>query len=96
MTAKQAIVPNRRQARQFSTSAEIVAALGGTSAVAEALGLVPSAVSQWKRAGIPPARWVALESLARALAVPGITVASLSALAPPPAGLAAPSAEARP
>lgn len=79
--------------RQTGTGAElgaagmcvdtVINALGGTSSVALSLGLSPGAISQWRLYGIPPRRWCPLEALARSLAVPGITVASLAALPPP-------------
>lgn len=46
------------------TWASIIAALGGTGEVAEALSLSPSIVSGWKTRGIPGPRWAAVARLA--------------------------------
>ena len=44
--------------------------LGGTGAVATALGLLDSTVSGWRDRGIPPARWPSIVKLAESLGKP--------------------------
>lgn len=47
------------------TTADAIEALGGTNAVAEALGVVPSAVRNWRRLNaFPPRHHIALSDLA--------------------------------
>lgn len=65
----------------FATVDDIIDALGGTGAVAQARGLTPSTVSSWrKRQSIPGDRWMDLAELARERGVAGVTVESLAAL----------------
>jgi hypothetical protein len=50
----------------MNTASEIVTALGGTVAVANALDLTPSTVSSWKTSGSIPRWWMpGLEAFAR-------------------------------
>lgn len=61
--------------------AEIIEALGGTGAVARTLGLPESTVSSWKgRHSIPGEHWAALEDMAKATSVDGVTAAGLASL----------------
>ena len=54
---------------------EILAVLGGESAVAGMLGCGPSSVSNWKSRGLPKGRWVDLVTLGRERGVrPAITL----------------------
>lgn len=52
--------------RKRCSHAEIVEALGGMTALGQALGLNPMAVAQWKQPdrGIPPWYWPRIERLA--------------------------------
>lgn len=62
----------------------IIVALGGTGAVAGALGQSDSTVSGWQspdRRGIPASHWSALVALASERAVPGVTLEVLAELA---------------
>lgn len=62
----------------------IIVALGGTGAVAAALGQSDSTVSGWQspeRRGIPAAHWSAIVALACDRSVPGVTLEVLAALA---------------
>jgi transposase-like protein len=53
---------------------DLIQALGGTTAVAKALSVNPSVVSNWRRrASVPADHWPALVDLATALKVPDIT-----------------------
>ncbi|WP_375284862.1 carph-isopro domain-containing protein [Sphingobium yanoikuyae] len=57
-------------------AAEIVEALGGTVAVANALGIAPTTVSSWKKAGrIPPWRVPVIRQMAEksSIALPDIS-----------------------
>jgi len=61
----------------------VIDKLGGTKAVAEALGLSPSTVSCWRaedRRGIPSAHWLALSRLAADKGVSEITLEALAEL----------------
>lgn len=54
----------------MTNAANIIAALGGTSAVARELDMPPSTVSSWKSgAGIPRWRMAGIEALAQKLGV---------------------------
>ena len=47
------------------TAAEAIEALGGTGALATALGVVPSAVRNWRRVGVfPPRLHIAITEMA--------------------------------
>lgn len=59
----------------------IIVALGGTGAVAEALGQWDSTVSGWQTRGIPATRWSALVALASERGVAGVTLEALADLA---------------
>ena len=62
----------------------IIVALGGTGAVADALGQSDSTVSGWQspeRRGIPAAHWAAIVALAASLGKPEITLEALADLA---------------
>jgi len=48
----------------MTAAGKIIDVLGGTSAVARALGAPPSTVSSWRKNGIPHWRWAALHDLA--------------------------------
>jgi hypothetical protein len=48
---------------------ELLQALGGETAVADMLGVGPSAVSNWKARGLPKARWVDFVILGREVGV---------------------------
>jgi DNA-binding transcriptional regulator YdaS (Cro superfamily) len=58
---------------------DLIQALGGTTAVARALSVNPSVVSNWRgRQSIPSEHWPAIVDLAIALKVPDITFETLS------------------
>jgi hypothetical protein len=59
---------------------ELVSDLGGLSVVADELGCVVSAVSNWHRQGIPPRHWPKLIRMAEARNVAGVTLEALEAL----------------
>lgn len=62
---------------------DIIDALGGTKAVADALGLSLSTVSSWRtkdRNSIPADRWLEIAALARDLGTNGITLETLAVL----------------
>jgi hypothetical protein len=64
-----------RTPKKVTESAQIIDALGGTSAVSAACQTSESAVSNWKaRNSIPSARWPAVIRLATAQSVPAITL----------------------
>lgn len=70
----------------FGSVDEIIDALGGTKAVAEAMGTNLSVVSSWRgRRSIPADRWFALVGLAADLGVPDLTFESLAVLHAKPA-----------
>lgn len=48
---------------------QLISALGGETAVADLLGVGPSAVSNWKARGLPKARWVDFVILGREVGV---------------------------
>ena len=56
-------------------------ALGGTGAVAGALGQSDSTVSSWRTRGIPAGHWAAVVALASDLGKPEITLGVLADLA---------------
>ena len=58
---------------------DIIAALGGTTKVAAALGVDPPVVSNWRERGIPPKRWPALLDLAKRNKVKEVTFERLAA-----------------
>jgi hypothetical protein len=55
----------------------IIDQLGGTSAVAKALGCNPGRVSRWRSGGIPPVRYPAVVKLAKRFGSPEITLEAL-------------------
>lgn len=59
----------------------IIVALGGTGAVANALGQSDSTVSSWRSRGIPAGHWAALVSLAAERDVREVTLEVLAGLA---------------
>jgi hypothetical protein len=61
-------------------SEAIIVALGGTGAVAGALGQSKSTVSSWRTRGIPAGHWAAVVALASERGVPGITLEVLADL----------------
>lgn len=63
------------------TSDSIIDALGGTGAVAEALGQSDSTVSSWRLRGIPAAHWSSVVSLAAEHNVADVTLELLAELA---------------
>jgi hypothetical protein len=58
--------------------AKLIEDLGGTTAVAEALGAEPPVVSNWRTRGIPPKRWPALVEFAKKSKIQGITFERLA------------------
>lgn len=70
------------------SAGEIIDALGGTKAVADALGLSLSTVSSWRtedRNSIPSGRWLAIVEMAQSLGVNGITLEGLATMHTRPA-----------
>lgn len=63
----------------FDSPGSVIDALGGTSAVAEALHIEPSAVSAWRQSRIPPGRYAALETLGGRVGV-AVTMQALAEL----------------
>jgi acid phosphatase family membrane protein YuiD len=59
----------------------IIVALGGTGAVAAALGQSDSTVSSWRTRGIPAGHWAAVVALAASLGKSDITLEVLAGLA---------------
>jgi hypothetical protein len=55
-------------------TAAIIAALGGNQAVADELGLYPSAVSMWRTTGIPTKRCLELYEMAKRVRAKRITL----------------------
>ena len=55
----------------------LIDALGGTGAVARAIGCHPGRVTRYRSAGIPPARFPAVVALARRVGVRGVTYQTL-------------------
>lgn len=65
----------------FGSVDEIIDALGGTKAVAEAHGVNLSVVSSWRfRRSIPADRWRDIVALAEARGVEGLTFETLAVL----------------
>lgn len=62
--------------------AKLIEDLGGTTAVAKALGADPPVVSNWMTRGIPPRRWPALVEFAKKSKVQGVTFERLARLQP--------------
>ena len=70
--------------RSMTTWKSIIVALGGTGAVAGALGESDSTVSGWQtppRRGIPARHWAAIVALAAEREVSGVTLEVLADLA---------------
>jgi hypothetical protein len=65
----------------MDSSETIIVALGGTGAVAAALGKSDSTVSSWRTRGIPAGHWAAVVALAAEREVSGITLEILADLA---------------
>jgi DNA-binding transcriptional regulator YdaS (Cro superfamily) len=57
----------------------IIDQLGGTYAVAHAVGCNPSNVSRWRKVGIPPERYPVIVKLARRHALAEVTLETLYA-----------------
>lgn len=51
--------------RCVKSANEVIDVLGGTTAVANALGVTPTVVSNWRSRGLPPETYVALISMLR-------------------------------
>jgi DNA-binding transcriptional regulator YdaS (Cro superfamily) len=62
----------------MSDGADIIDKLGGTTKVAEGLGINPPVVSNWRERGIPPKRWPAILGLAKRNKVKGVTLDRLA------------------
>jgi hypothetical protein len=61
------------------TPTEIVAALGGPTAIARPLGIRPDTVCRWRnRGGIPCEYWAGLVELAKAKRVTSVTLEMLA------------------
>lgn len=58
--------------------AKLIEDLGGTTAVAKAIGADAPVVSNWLTRGIPPKRWPALVDLAKKNRVQGVTFERLA------------------
>lgn len=65
----------------MDSSESIIVALGGTGAVAGALGQSDSTVSSWRTRGIPAGHWAAVVALAVDLGKSDVTLEVLAALA---------------
>jgi hypothetical protein len=59
----------------FKTASEIIEAFGGTFALARAAGVSPKTVSNWKKNGLPSARFPDLEPLLRSQGIKADTSA---------------------
>ena len=59
------------------TGAEIIEAFGGRQSMATLTGADPTAVTMWRRNGIPAKYWHVLVDHARQLRLPGVTFATL-------------------
>lgn len=64
------------------TGPEIIEAFGGRRSMAALTGADPSAVTQWRRNGIPAKYWHVLVDHARRHRIAGITYDSLKATKP--------------
>jgi DNA-binding transcriptional regulator YdaS (Cro superfamily) len=60
----------------------ILTAIGDYKAIAKRLGVHPTSVIRWRSEGIPPEYWPALCRMARALHVPGVTIALIETTSP--------------
>ena len=68
----------------FTHPTQVIAKLGGTVAVADALKRPYTTVHSWQQRGwIPPAAWVDLVEVARANRVKGVTFDALAAIPKP-------------
>lgn len=65
----------------MDNSEAIIVALGGTGAVAGALGQSDSTVSSWRTRGIPAGHWAAVVALAAERGVSDVTLEVLAVLA---------------
>lgn len=65
----------------MDNSEAIIVALGGTGAVAGALGQSDSTVSSWRTRGIPAGHWAAVVALAAERGVSDVTLEVLAGLA---------------
>jgi hypothetical protein len=65
----------------MDSSEAIIVALGGTGAVAGALGQSDSTVSSWRTRGIPAGHWAAVVALAVERGVNDVTLEVLAVLA---------------
>jgi hypothetical protein len=65
----------------MDSSEAIIVALGGTGAVAGALGQSDSTVSSWRTRGIPAGHWAGVVALAASLGRSDVTLEALAALA---------------
>jgi hypothetical protein len=66
-----------RPMNSLESAAEIIEAFGGTFALARAAGVSPKTVSNWKKNGLPAARFPDLEPLLRLNGIaPAITAFS--------------------
>jgi DNA-binding transcriptional regulator YdaS (Cro superfamily) len=59
----------------LATAAEIIEAFGGTFAFARATGVSPKTVSNWKKNGLPAARFPDLEPFLRSQGIKAATSA---------------------
>jgi hypothetical protein len=62
----------------------IVAAFGGVSRMAQAVGVVPGAVGNWRRDGFPPRQVLTIWEAAKALGLKDITLEVLLRAEPEP------------
>jgi hypothetical protein len=67
--------------RLMASWKSIIVALGGTGAVAGALGQSDSTVSGWQTRGIPAPHWAGVVALAEDRSVPDVTLEALAELA---------------
>lgn len=65
----------------MDSSEAMIVALGGTGAVADALGQSDSTVSSWRTRGIPAGHWAAVVALATERGVSDVTLEVLAELA---------------
>ena len=59
------------------TPSDIIEALGGRDEVSALTGAKPNAVTQWRRAGIPPKYWIPLLDAASEKRAEGVNVEAL-------------------
>jgi hypothetical protein len=71
----------RTMVEAMDNSEAIIVALGGTGAVAGALGQSDSTVSSWRTRGIPAGHWAAVVALAAERGVKDVTLEVLAVLA---------------